>query len=313
MIRKYKIVIWGDMEQYDSFINQIKYEELKGNIIVEGIVSLEKHRESLDGYKILDKFHLKNMDIDCVLVTSTQFYFDSAKEEILSIVPWVEVISAKVFSIPMFDFKRYFELLKKKVTIVSNTCWGGLTYNSLYMEFYSPFINLTITPKDYIKLLKDFRKYIGEPLQIVKDRDCEGNPIGKLVDIEINFVHYSNFREAEKCWNRRIKRMNFENLFIYMPITDSEMAKEFSNLSFDKKYGFTNKEYNNHLYHIKEFENSGEAIRTFAERGFSSYMNDQARRRLYDYDDTLGNRGAKTIKAYNVLKLLNGEDDFFRT
>lgn len=40
-------------------------------------------------------------------------------------------------------------------------------------------------------------------------------------------------------------------------------------------------------------------------------MNDQARRKLYDYDDAIGNRGAKTVKIYDVLKLLNGEDKFF--
>ena len=33
------VIVWGNQEQYDLFINQIKAEELKGNICVIGNVS----------------------------------------------------------------------------------------------------------------------------------------------------------------------------------------------------------------------------------------------------------------------------------
>lgn len=180
------------------------------------------------------------------------------------------------------------------------------------MEFLSPFINLTILPNDYIRLLSNIRGYLKEELVMVKDRNMQGNPIGRLADIEINFVHYKNFVEAKECWEKRVKRVNYDNLFVYMWITDKYIANEFQKLTIEKKYGFCDFKNNNNLNYIESFEKQSEVRRNFGGRSFASYMNDQARRRLYDYDDTMGNRGAKTIKVYDVLKLLSGEEEFIR-
>ena len=302
----------GGQEQYDSFINQIKFEELKGNICIKGIVADDKNRKSFDGYDIVRKSDLGSLDLDCVIITNVMFHFHVAKQEVLSIIPNVKVISAKVFNIPLFDFGRYYQIIDKKISIIANTCWGGLTYNSLYMEFLSPFINLTISPTDYIKLLSNFQYYMSQELMMVKDRDSNGNPIGKLADIPIDFVHYQNFAEAKECWLRRVRKLNYENLFIYMPITDEETAEAFCELTIEHKYGFCNFKSAKNLIYMSDYECSAEVKRNFGGRGFSSYMNDQARRRLYDYDDELGNRGAKTRKVYDVLKLLSGENEYLR-
>ena len=106
------------------------------------------------------------------------------------------------------------------------------------MEFLSPFISLTISPADYIKLLSNFMYYMSQELMMVKDRDSNGNPIGKLADIPIDFVHYKNFAETKECWLRRVWKINYENVFIYMPITDEETAEAFCKFTIEKKYGF---------------------------------------------------------------------------
>ena len=311
------VIVWGNQEQYDLFINQIKAEELKGNICVKGVVSEDcAWSNKIDEYEMIDKKvllqELGGVKIDCVLVTSVQFHFYTTKEEILSILPDVKIINARVLNIPRFDFRRYWEVLEGKVSIISNSCWGGLTYNSVYMEFLSPFINLSIAPLDYIRLLKNFSEHMSQPLEMVRDRSVQGNPIGRIGDVEIDFVHYRNFAEAKACWEKRIKRINYNNLLIYMPIENEEVAQMFAELPIERKYGFCNFYINyKSLYYVKHFENSGEVQRGFGGRRFSSYMNDQARRKLYDYDDAIGNRGAKTVKIYDVLKLLNGEDKFF--
>lgn len=233
------VVIWGNREQYDLFINQIKFEELKRNICVKGIVTDDvKYYEYFDEYPVCDKKELATMKLDVVLVTSVNFHFDTAKEEILSINANVKVINARVLNIPLFDFNKYYSLHMKNVSIISNNCWGGLTYHSLYMEFLSPFINLTVKPYDYLKMLKDFKGYMRKPLEMVKDRDGNGNPIGRLDDVEINFVHYKNFQFAKQCWEKRLKRINYDNLFVYMFIDKESVAEEFSKLLIQRKYGF---------------------------------------------------------------------------
>lgn len=247
-------------------------------------------------------------------MTSVMFQFYPIQQEVLSLLPDVQVISAKVFNVPLFDFKRYWKIIQSRVSIVANTCWGGLTYHSLYMEFLSPFINLTIAPDEYLKMLADFQYYMQQDLVMVKDRDCGGNPIGKLDDIHINFVHYRNFSEAQECWKRRMKRLNYDNLFVVMPIMDQRASDIFQKLEIERKVGFCGSEAYAaaNIYYISDYESSTEAKSAFGVRGFGSYLNDQARRRLYDYDDELGNRGAKTRKVYDVFKLLSGEQDFMR-
>lgn len=49
----------GAEEQYDSFINQIRFEELKGNICIKGIISDDKCRKSFDGYDVLIRLLIK--------------------------------------------------------------------------------------------------------------------------------------------------------------------------------------------------------------------------------------------------------------
>lgn len=50
------VIVWGNQEQYDLFINQIKAEELKGNICVKGVVSEDcTWSNEIDEYEIIDK------------------------------------------------------------------------------------------------------------------------------------------------------------------------------------------------------------------------------------------------------------------
>ena len=50
------VIVWGNQEQYDLFINQIKAEELKGNICVKGVVSEEcAWSNKIDEYEMIDK------------------------------------------------------------------------------------------------------------------------------------------------------------------------------------------------------------------------------------------------------------------
>ena len=50
------VIVWGNQEQYDLFINQIKAEELKGNICVKGVVSEDcAWSNKIDEYEMIAK------------------------------------------------------------------------------------------------------------------------------------------------------------------------------------------------------------------------------------------------------------------
>lgn len=147
----------------------------------------------------------------------------------------------------------------KNFTIFSSNCIGGVMTSELGVRFNSPFVNLWLYSKDYIKFLKNPEKYLNCEMLFCKEEGID-YPIGVLDDIKIYFYHYNTAEEAEKAWNRRKKRINFDN--IYVIFTDRDNCSYFDLLEFDKlpyehKIVFTHKKYpeiKSSVY-IKEFKN----------------------------------------------------------
>jgi uncharacterized protein (DUF1919 family) len=142
--------------------------------------------------------------------------------------------------------------IKNFPTIVSNNCWAGVVYHHFGERFTTPFINLFITSDDYMKLLTDLKKYLSYELEFITQED---NPLGqklgdypaaKLNDIHIHFLHYHSQEEAEEKWNERMKRIQWDNLFIDFNENENfseEMIGEFESLKFDKKFMLVTSDY----------------------------------------------------------------------
>lgn len=146
-------------------------------------------------------------------------------------------------------------------TIVSNNCFAGFVYQKFDIPYNTPFVGLFILGPDYIELLKNFNILIKEKLVFIKGDESKYKdyliktnrfnkyPIGKLGnDVEIHFLHYKSETEAQEKWNRRLKRMNFNN--ILFKFSDNDMSnlkliKEFDNLPFKNKICFTSKDISN--------------------------------------------------------------------
>ncbi len=116
------------------------------------------------------------------------------------------------------------KLKNKNFSIICNNCVGGGIYHKLGMQYTSPTIGLFFFSNDYIKFLESFDYYIKQPLRFkttsfhrtIKEfqQNTQPYPIGVLDDeIEIHFLHYHNEKEALEKWNRRTRRLNFDNLF----------------------------------------------------------------------------------------------------
>lgn len=160
-------------------------------------------------------------------------------------------------------FMGYFR--RKKIqghypfTIISNNCWGGHVYRYFNLPYDSPTIGLYFFSDDYIKFLSNLRKYISTPLVIVsldeskyrnqlkqiggKNVTC---PIGRLDDIEIIFLHYATPEEALEKWNRRCKRIHWNNLYIKMSeqnICSIHNLRDFDSLPFKNKVVLTTRDY----------------------------------------------------------------------
>lgn len=137
------------------------------------------------------------------------------------------------------------KLINQKVSIVASTCNGGVIYHDLGLQYRSPFINLWIEPDDFIKLLSDLRGYLSYDLQFI-GKEGIPYPVAVLKDIYIYFQHYKTEEEAETCWRRRLKRMDYDNIAVFFTDRDGctyETLKRFDNLPYERKIVFTHADY----------------------------------------------------------------------
>lgn len=135
-------------------------------------------------------------------------------------------------------------LINKEMTVISSNCTGGFILHDLNVQFNSPFVNLYLTPDNFIRYLQNIKFYQHQSLTFLPTD--KPYPVGQLADIEIHFMHYKNEQEARQKWQIRTQRMQLDNLFIIMTDRDNctlEHLAQFDQLPFKHKIVFTHKPY----------------------------------------------------------------------
>lgn len=189
----------------------------------------------------------------------------------------------------VYKIRRFFR--KRKVTnkggvsIISSNCIGGMVSHDLGLQFKSPFVNLWLSPSDFVKFVMNFDDYLSKDIVFIETD--KNYPVGKIGDVTIFFLHYVSKEEARRKWGERKKRINKDNLFIVCSERDgceySDLLS-FDSLPFKNKIIFTHKYYDNieSSFCIKGYENEHELGNIFA------WQNSYSGKRVYDQFDFLG-------------------------
>lgn len=118
------ILIWGSGSVYDEKLTLIRYYESKGDFHIIGITSNDSYYDSIDGYSFVKKEDIKSVKFDWILLCAKDEI--SVRKDIISLgIDENKVLSARVLSIPYFDFGKYISLVKSRISIFANNCWGG--------------------------------------------------------------------------------------------------------------------------------------------------------------------------------------------
>lgn len=149
-------------------------------------------------------------------------------------------------------------LKNQDFTIISNNCWGGMIYESYNLPKKSPTVGCFFMASDYIKFVSNLHEYLESNLKFIdpndskwKDELCKDKrfgsyPIALLRDIEIFFLHYHSEEEVMEKWNRRCKRINWDNILIKFNdqngCTHLEL-EQFIKLPYKNKIFFTCKQW----------------------------------------------------------------------
>ena len=159
---------------------------------------------------------------------------------------------------------RYFYVRKirkqfynQSLSVFSSNCVGCLMLHDLGVAFRSPFVNLFVNAKDYIQYLRNPQKY--NEMTFVQVESDQPYPVGMLGDLTFHFVHYKTFEEAVSAFERRVKRISYDNLFVIFSERDGctyECLKEFDALPYKNKIVFTHLPYPDiqSSFYIKGFE-----------------------------------------------------------
>lgn len=243
-MNSYRCLVCGTGQTFFDNNIYIRYLEKTGEIIVNGITSDEQIYDELYGWHFVKKKDVNVMDYDVVIVMTTDSTFKNIRSEMIRLGFSDDVIIPyKVIPLYGFSIEKYIALKRNTPTIIASNCWGGIVYNQLGLEFKSPFINMFEEHEDYIKILKNLSYYMDCDLEFIREGldNISGQvyPIVKCDDVYLHFNHYRTYEDALECWNRRKKRINWDNLFVMFFEDNERRAKEFADLCYNKKICFT--------------------------------------------------------------------------
>lgn len=308
-----KCVIWGAGRDYEKIINQIKYEELKRNLQIVAIVA--KRNEIFgtrrDGYLFITKEELPMVEFDVLIIASSAYYneiFSEAQNYIFFGGGGEKyIVNGAIFCMPLFDFGRYIRLIKHPVTILSDDCWGGYVYHKFNLQFSSPLINIFWQKDSYSKFIQDPLYYFAQPLELHTEGNLRKNvyPVGIIGEgekqIRLEFIHARSFDEAKNLWDKRKKRVNKDRIFVMMGIDVTEPDKEkylkvFEGLPFPKICFYSGETSVKNVVYLSRFE-------------WRCYQG--SRMDSVKFTDYVRNMDWLS-KDIDLLKLLNGEEDYIR-
>lgn len=147
--------------------------------------------------------------------------------------------------------KNRLQLKNKNFTIISNNCWGGFVYQMFGLKYTSPTIGLFFIGDDYIKFCERLEYYTSIELKFIPFNESKNfqlinnssaYPIGVLDDIEIYFLHYESEFEAKQKWEKRCRRINFENILFKISQREGytkENIENFMNMNKKNKIAFS--------------------------------------------------------------------------
>ncbi|MDE6363270.1 MAG: DUF1919 domain-containing protein [Lachnospiraceae bacterium] len=215
-------------------------------IEVVGVTSADQQYFSIDGYLYYTFQEAICIEFDyLVIAVSNLSLYKEMKEQAISAAGvdiTEKIVTIQAFAIPGFDLEKYMALQNSRTSIIARNCWGGIISRNLGLQFHSPFINMLIDETQYLKLLEKLKYYCECDLKFYKwsynERTNLTYPIVMLDDIELHFIHDTRMEVVKANWDKRVKRINYKNLFVMMDTQNKDILERFDKLPYEHKVCF---------------------------------------------------------------------------
>ena len=244
--KTYRIILWGTGYTYHRRINYYKALERLGEIKICGVIS----DASWDGYPCMTPEEALRAEPDYILYTDMQ-----QKKEIVAQYTALtggrreKLIPADALMYPGMTFQRYAEIERRKPTILSNTCWGGVLTGLLGLECRSPLKNMWIPEHQYLWILEEPRKYFSMTPEFLRWEEGHAvyeekkYPVLQLGNVQLYCNHTTDPEAAIEEFRRRAAKVNYDYMIAQYHTVSRKNEKKFSELTgYVKKICFVNHE-----------------------------------------------------------------------
>ena len=116
-------------------------------------------------------------------------------------------------------------LINKTPSFLCPNCIGGILFHDLGLQFRSPMVNLMLKQPDFVKFVLNPGYYLSQELHFY-EKPGYSCPCAHLGDITIHFTHYRSPEEAERKWEERKHRIDWDNLFVFASERDGLTREE---------------------------------------------------------------------------------------
>lgn len=171
------------------------------------------------------------------------------------------------------------KLNNKNVTFLCPNCIGGILFHDLGLKFLSPTVNLMMSQNDFIDFVLNLDEYLNGYFDFFKhneyDCPCAYLKAKGQKDIIIHFTHYKDQKTAVEKWKERTKRIQRDNIFVFLTERDGitrEQIESLKRLNVKGLVVFTANNYDDIPYcvQIKKYKKCGEVGNILKK----SYFND---------------------------------------
>lgn len=246
---KYKVIVWGTGQYFYTRVSSVlKYEYRIGSIDLICFTGRElpARMYTLEEVPLLCVEEALQCPYDFILIAS-EAEIEIQKTLINAYhINRDKIIRGSVFALPGFSLAQYIKIKMSKVSIFAESGYGSAIYRNLRLQFRSPFVNMYIPPKDYLKFLRCPEAFLQQPFTYSHLADCSesitgmgGYPVYLLGDeIAFHCFHVRTPDSAQRAWKRRLHRINYDKMLFLMILENDADAEEFAALEGINKLGF---------------------------------------------------------------------------
>ena len=238
------IILYGSSEDCCSSQNRLEEMTGQGEIRILGRSGAPSAEEERWPWIPLEEFGTQQADYWFLMSRETEKKDRDMLMERLGL-SIEQIIPFAVFSLPDMTLELYESIRKRKITVFSNNCYGGLFSHAFRIENCSPFKNLWLYEHEYLQFLKNPEYYLSLKPKLKKmtlrksQYDRLVYPVLSLGGLSIFCNHSRNPFKQIKKWNERASRVNPDDLIVVFQTSSRAFEDEFYRLDYPHKYCFT--------------------------------------------------------------------------